>query len=86
MRLIDADALNLYEPLKIYFSDVYRTAQDAIEAAPTIDAEKLIRCKDCARASGWDSLGICDIWKKRIRADFYCGFAVSKENNHELVE
>jgi len=83
MRLIDADAIDLYEPLKIYFSDVYRKAQDVIDEAPTIDAVKLIRCKECARASEWDALGICDIWKKRVKADFFCGFAVSKEQNHE---
>ena len=45
MRLIDADALirsTIYNPLHV----PYITKSD-IEAAPTIDAVPVIRCKDC---------------------------------------
>lgn len=39
MRLIDADALNMYERLKSYYGDAWRDAQEEIDSAPTIDAE-----------------------------------------------
>lgn len=38
MRLIDADALDMYECLKSYYGDAWRDAQKEIENAPTIDA------------------------------------------------
>jgi len=38
-RLIDADALNMYERLKSYYGDAWRDAQEEIDNAPTIDAE-----------------------------------------------
>jgi hypothetical protein len=40
-RLIDADALNMYERLKSYYGDAWRDAQEEIDNAPTIDAEPM---------------------------------------------
>ena len=37
MRLIDADALDMYECLRSYYGDAWRDAQKAIDDAPTID-------------------------------------------------
>lgn len=39
MRLIDADALDMYEALKSYYGDAWRDAQKEIDNAPTVDAE-----------------------------------------------
>lgn len=39
MRLIDADALDMYEALKSYYGDAWRDAQSEIDNAPTVDAE-----------------------------------------------
>ena len=47
MRLIDADALDMYERLKSYYGDAWRDAQEEIDAQPTVDAVPVIRCKDC---------------------------------------
>lgn len=47
MRLIDADALDMYERLKSYYGDAWRDAQEEIDNAPTVDAVPVIRCKDC---------------------------------------
>lgn len=47
MRLIDADVLDMYECLKSYYGDAWRDAQEEIENAPTVDAEPVIRCRDC---------------------------------------
>ena len=48
MRLIDADALNLdYE---VDMADDWKTAHEIanhIRYAPTVDAEPVIRCRDC---------------------------------------
>ena len=38
-RLIDADALDMYERLKSYYGDAWRDAQKEIDNAPTVDAE-----------------------------------------------
>lgn len=38
MRLIDADALDMYERLKSYYGMAWRDAQEEIDAQPTVDA------------------------------------------------
>lgn len=38
MRLIDGDALDMYECLKSYYGDAWRDAQEVIDNAPTVDA------------------------------------------------
>lgn len=40
MRLIDADALDMYECLRSYYGDAWRDAQKAIDDAPTVDPVK----------------------------------------------
>lgn len=62
MRLIDADALDMYERLKSYYGDAWRDAQEEIDNAPTVDAVPVIRCKDCALWDDADSehlVGYC---------------------------
>lgn len=40
MRLVDADALDMYECLRSYYGDAWRDAQKAIDDAPTVDPVK----------------------------------------------
>lgn len=41
MRLIDADALDMYECLRSYYGDAWRDAQKAIDNAPTVDIDAI---------------------------------------------
>ena len=47
MRLVDADALDMYECLRSYYGVAWRDAQKAIDDAPTVDAVEVVRCKGC---------------------------------------
>lgn len=49
MRLIDADALNReIDKVECYSRDPYVAyMSECIANAPTVDAEQVIRCKDC---------------------------------------
>lgn len=38
MKLIDADALDMFERLNSYYGDAWRDAQKEIDEAPTVDA------------------------------------------------
>ena len=49
MRLIDADALDMYECLRSYYGDAWRDAQRAIDDAPTVDAVPLEDYKSMER-------------------------------------
>lgn len=48
-RLIDADALDMYECLRSYYGDAWRDAQKAIDDAPTVDAVSLEDYKSMER-------------------------------------
>lgn len=39
VRLIDADALDMFERLNSYYGDAWRDAQKEIDEAPTVDAK-----------------------------------------------
>lgn len=43
MRLIDADTL----PIKFWYGRFFGVAEIDINNAPTVDAIKVVRCKDC---------------------------------------
>ena len=66
MRLIDADAIidfidmdSTWDPLEICFSE--KAVVDMLESAPTVDAVKVVRCKDCKhyrpqkKSAHWDN-------------------------------
>lgn len=65
MRLVDADALDMYECLRSYYGDAWRDAQKAIDDAPTVDAVKVVRCKNCVYF--WD--GVCTAHTDAICTD-----------------
>lgn len=79
MRLIDADALRL----EFGFSDDDIIAKEAIDNAPTIDAEPAVHCSDCLYLMFSDCYGEC----KRgylggiVKPDDYCSRGIRKEDN-----
>lgn len=82
MRLIDADALEN----QFGISDADILALDEIRLAPTVDAEVVVRCKDCEHYD----MGVClkiysdgnvhpEAWQKRKPEDF-CSYGERKED------
>lgn len=80
MRVIDADALEN----KFGISDEDILALDEIRHAPTVDAEVVVRCKDCKHYD----LGVClkiyqdgnlhsEAWQSRKPEDF-CSYGERK--------
>lgn len=84
MRLIDADALWERLDNEPWFDNADRDeiALPFVSAAPTIDAEIVVRCKDCKHS--WEDIGglccshgVCvDII---VPDDFYCAYGIRKE-------
>jgi hypothetical protein len=80
MRLIDADALEN----QFGISDADILALDEIRYAPTVDAEVVVRCKDCEYS--YESIGyiICShgvCAECIVQPDFYCAEGKRKEND-----
>lgn len=81
-RLIDADALDMYECLRSYYGDAWRDAQRAIDDAPTVDAVEVVRCKDCVYSCPFDEEELkdllrvgewhCEFWYADMHEDDYC--------------
>ena len=70
MRLIDADALDMYERLKSYYGDAWRDAQEEIDNAPTVDAVPVkhghwlvnmffIECSECGETFPLEPQNYC---------------------------
>ena len=86
MRLIDANALkDLRDKFirgEIHFDDEY----DMVDRCPTVDAEVVVRCKDCKHYD----LGVClkiysdgnahpEAWQSRRPEDF-CSYGERKDD------
>ena len=72
MRAIDAD--KLIERIKVLRFSNYVEAVFAVLDAPTIDAEAVVRCKDCKHRM-WDDFKyvyVCTKQGKSVKRDFYC--------------
>ena len=92
MRLIDADALkwiisnNVYKVRDRFGSEDYGMfwiggIQMVIDAAPTIDAVPVVRCKDCVNFERDDAEGIEDWFAGcgvRAEEDGYCAWGERK--------
>ena len=91
MRLIDADALK-YKQQVMYKKDgsddvwaEWFTTATEINNAPAIDAEPVVRCKDCKNWTEWENgAGSCQrsdsvMWFGTDATDF-CSFAERKDN------
>ena len=84
MRLIDADEL-LTDNTWTWFDEWGNCtpAGEIIMDAPTIDAEPVVRCKDCKHYipskemlhKGWCDDALQNLFKE----DFYCGFGKRRE-------
>lgn len=68
MRLIDADALENQFGL----SDADLLALDEIRRAPTVDAEVVVRCKDCYQSVVIGNVLHCTYWSKDTDENGYC--------------
>lgn len=83
MRLIDADALNVYTIVRLVATGeqcenvIY--AED-IDNAPTVDAVSVVHCKDC---KWWNTDGYreCPNVLGETTADWYCANGERKEND-----
>ena len=88
MRLIDADALIDHlrkDPLFCCVEQYGITG--VIEAAPTIDAVPVVRCKDCkhAKMTYRGECKYCNMWDTDddvlyLEGDFYCAFGERRED------
>lgn len=80
MRLIDADTLK--EKWTIASPEPYSTdtaeVLDSIEAAHTIDAVPVVRCKDCKHY-----LGVCSFLGIRMNPSDFCSYGEQKEADHD---
>ena len=91
MRLIDGDALWERLDNEPWFDNADRDeiALPIVSAAPTVDAEVVVRCKDCKHYD----LGVClkiysdgnmhtEAWQPRRPEDF-CSYGERKDDEHE---
>lgn len=75
MRLIDAEALLDKIPKEWTIMDVGR-----VVTAPTVDAEPVIRCKDCIHCRKTEYSYDCELFRDMaIGLDDYCSSAVRDE-------
>ena len=90
MRLIDADALDKLmgemhlSLLKQYgcfdaYTMGYESAVCAVEAAPTIDAVPVVRCKDCVGYREEDCA--CVAWEGFVRTDDFCSYGKRRSDD-----
>lgn len=68
MRLIDADTLEK----QFGVSDADLLALDEIRRAPTVDAEVVVRCKDCYQSVVIGNVLHCTYWSKDTDENGYC--------------
>ena len=92
MRLIDADALVKYfEGLAVSLAnvecfdaaDATQTAAETLKLAPTIDAEPVVRCKDCQHwGTGYggetDNIKVCEYANYMVGKNGYCVYGERK--------
>lgn len=74
MRLIDGD--DLWERLdnEPWFDNADRDeiALPIVSAAPTVDAEVVVRCKDCYQSVVIGNVLHCTYWRKNTDENGYC--------------
>lgn len=80
MRLIDADAVKFNFQYGRDDNGIllvpYRDAKKLIEAAKTVDAVPVVRCKNCKHEFG-GSCSIC--WFQKRKPDDFCSYGERKE-------
>lgn len=97
MRIIDADKLRLsywVSPTSTVSTagQYYFYSQDEVDNAPTIDAEPVVRCKDCHYAKPYnkiwqlpkrDTLVCTHFANDEVDNNFFCGYAIKKMDMEE---
>lgn len=68
MRLVDAELLE--EQFGISDADIL--AKEEIRFAPTVDAEVVVRCKDCYQSVVIGDVLHCTYWRKNTDENGYC--------------
>ena len=85
MRLIDADRLQLRIDLHgtNKFGILDENIRDFIDEAPTVDAESVTRCKDCAfsQLDGWFCGGIGMMPEHPTFPDSFCEHGTRKDGD-----
>ena len=86
MRLIDANLLSeaIHDNVHAPYEDASWAKENClaeIEAAQTIDAVPVVRCKDCARCVTHKGVHICNKWRtfQEVELDGFCSYAERKE-------
>lgn len=76
MRLIDADALR--GPLMAFDSKVL----EIVDNAPTIDAVRVVRCKECKHSVHYESFRMRWCWRRgaEVNDDNFCSDGERKDN------
>lgn len=74
MRLIDSDALWKRLDNEPWFDNADRDeiALPIVSAAPTVDAEVVVRCKDCFQSVVIGNVLHCTYWRKNTDENGYC--------------
>lgn len=84
MRLIDADALKRRAiTVRFFGKDIMMVQTAEIDDAPTIDAVKVVRCKDCYHAEDDITHMFCVYFHHKVYEDDYCSNAVERREDGE---
>ena len=87
MRLIDAD--EAYKVLTDYYHQrteiQHKALKEAIDRVPTVDAEPVVRCKDCficetRQTANYLPFLYCELHDCSVLGDFYCSWGERKED------
>lgn len=72
MRLIDANALKDLRDRCILGEVKFDDEYDMIDKCPTVDAEDVVRCKDCYQSEVIGNVLYCTYWRKNTDENGYC--------------
>lgn len=83
MRLIDADELK--KRLSLLRCNDYRDAMLAVNVAPTIEGQEVIRCRECEYRiwDDFDGAYVCMKLGKFTKRDFWCAYGERRKRNAE---
>lgn len=88
MRLIDADevrkrAVEVYQGNGVEFETIMMVPLSAIDNAPSMDAEKIVFCKDCRHRDPEDKKCDCGCFERQgcdfpVADDYFCKFGARR--------
>lgn len=82
MRLIDADKILYFKGKDIVGEEAYITQKDVIDEMPTVDAEPIIRCKECKYfmcGNGCILQAVDYSWEEQMYANDFCSRGERKD-------